>query len=72
MDKAISSAGTGYPSFESYKGGGTILNKYTSVKNLERVCSAESVSMNEVAELIWEGMEVLVSAGQIRAVRRYD
>ena len=59
----------GYPFFDDYKGGGTILNMYTSEKNVEKI---PRTIRQEVCDLIRKGFEVIILGDQIKGVRLYS
>lgn len=57
-----------YPSLSDYMGGGTILNCWSTVRNVVSVCSDLSPFEQEhVWKIIRAGGEVLVNDGKIRA-----
>lgn len=58
-----------YPTFSEYQGGGTILDEYTTLKNVISECAREGIDFIEVVELIRGGNEVLIQSGEIKAVK---
>jgi hypothetical protein len=59
----------GYPFFDDYDGGGTILNMYTSEENVRRIPQA---IRQDVCDLIRNGCEVIILSDQIKGVRLYS
>ena len=57
-----------YPTFDEYQGGGSILNKYTTIKNTIAECEEHGVDFLEVIGLIQAGNEVIILSGEIKAV----
>lgn len=59
-----------YPTFDEYDGGGSLLNEYTTIKNILSECGGRYIDFIEIVKLIRAGNEVLILSGEIKAVGR--
>ena len=60
-----------YPPLHEYSGGGTILNRHTTIGNLNKTALEQNISLDELLTLILQGNEVIVLGGEIKAVGPY-
>ena len=74
QDNATRAAGSSaldcWPTFSEYGGGGTILTRTTGQSGFDDECRRHRVDAAQVRKLIADGNEVLILAGEIKAVQR--